>query len=106
VPTKVKVDNVYLEKKIIGIQKTLRSKGKSKKGNNHLEKVGDWFCKYCKNVNFSFRHTCNKCKQERAGVGSTIECQNQLLNVFTRKANAMKVNLSSESFTPSPEGIS
>eukprot|EP00340_Litonotus_pictus_P007304 CAMPEP_0170527860 /NCGR_PEP_ID=MMETSP0209-20121228/13348_1 /TAXON_ID=665100 ORGANISM="Litonotus pictus, Strain P1" /NCGR_SAMPLE_ID=MMETSP0209 /ASSEMBLY_ACC=CAM_ASM_000301 /LENGTH=256 /DNA_ID=CAMNT_0010818697 /DNA_START=398 /DNA_END=1168 /DNA_ORIENTATION=- len=26
------------------------------------EKVGDWVCYYCKNLNFSFRTTCNRCK--------------------------------------------
>jgi len=49
---------------------------------NHPERVGDWFCRYCKNVNFGFRNECNKCHLERASVGRTIDNQVELMTVF------------------------
>lgn len=39
------------------------------------EKVGDWVCFCCKNLNFSFRNTCNRCnitKLENAKLGLEI----------------------------------
>lgn len=26
------------------------------------ERPGDWYCKYCNNLNFSFRNACNRCR--------------------------------------------
>jgi hypothetical protein len=37
----------------------LRSNNKRKK---FVEREGDWRCSRCKNINFSFREKCNKCK--------------------------------------------
>ena len=25
-------------------------------------RAGDWYCGYCKNLNFSYRNFCNRCK--------------------------------------------
>lgn len=39
------------------------------------EKMGDWVCFCCKNLNFSFRNTCNKCsisKLNNAKLGLEI----------------------------------
>ena len=33
-----------------------------KKKKNFVEREGDWTCFYCKNLNFSFRKKCNRCK--------------------------------------------
>ena len=30
---------------------------------------GDWFCTSCRNLNFSFRLTCNKCKESKLSTG-------------------------------------
>ena len=49
---------------------------KAKKSNNNNNKFGnrfnkrrenknDWVCSYCKNLNFSFRNRCNKCKASK-----------------------------------------
>lgn len=39
---------------------------KSKKGNKHfVERKGDWECPSCKNMNFSFRKKCNRCKCDK-----------------------------------------
>ena len=27
-----------------------------------IERVGDWYCNYCNNLNFSFRKACNRCR--------------------------------------------
>ena len=27
-----------------------------------VTRPGDWYCKYCFNLNFSFRNTCNRCR--------------------------------------------
>ena len=36
---------------------------KSSKNKKHLkERVGDWLCLSCRNVNFAFRQQCNRCK--------------------------------------------
>ena len=33
-----------------------------KKNKPFIEREGDWICKNCKNLNFSFRFQCNRCK--------------------------------------------
>ena len=35
---------------------------KKKKKQEFVEREGDWSCYRCKNINFSFRNICNKCK--------------------------------------------
>jgi hypothetical protein len=37
-------------------------KKKKKKRQEFVEKKGDWSCYRCKNINFSFRNKCNKCR--------------------------------------------
>ena len=36
------------------------------------ERVGDWLCLNCNNLNFSFRDNCNRCDMNRFDVGKTI----------------------------------
>ena len=36
------------------------------------ERVGDWLCLNCNNLNFSFRDCCNRCDMDRLDVGKTI----------------------------------
>lgn len=36
------------------------------------ERVGDWVCLNCNNLNFSFRDFCNRCDMDRKNIGKTI----------------------------------
>ena len=38
------------------------NKKKEKKKKKFIQKEGDWVCYDCKNINFSFRKKCNRCK--------------------------------------------
>ena len=40
-------------------------KGKKKNKKTFVERDGDWTCFYCKNLNFSFRKKCNRCKASK-----------------------------------------
>lgn len=40
-------------------------KGKKKTKKTFVERDGDWTCFYCKNLNFSFRKKCNRCKASK-----------------------------------------
>ena len=37
------------------------------------ERTGDWLCLACRNVNFAFRQQCNRCKVDKALVGTIID---------------------------------
>ena len=52
-----KVLNIHINKN--NIDKNKKNKKKKKK---FCEKKGDWTCYLCKNLNFSFRDVCNRCK--------------------------------------------
>ena len=43
-----------------------------------MERVGDWVCLSCDNLNFSFRDVCNRCDRLRIDVGRTIMSQEEL----------------------------
>ena len=36
------------------------------------ERIGDWECLNCANVNYGFRKECNRCNLMRSEVGNTI----------------------------------
>lgn len=62
-----------------------KSKGNNKqkkqnKKKNFVEREGDWTCFYCKNLNFSFRKKCNRCKALK--VNSEKEHDNYMDNVL------------------------
>ena len=42
------------------------------------ERVGDWVCLSCSNLNFSFRDICNRCDLLRIDVGKTIMSEDEL----------------------------
>ena len=42
-----------------------KKKKEIKKLKNYNIKKGDWLCKYCNNLNFSFRIICNKCGKNK-----------------------------------------
>ena len=74
IPSKYKMQNTFLVKYpaeyfIIPVNKVNKFKKfmqfelittKTKK--KFVERKGDWKCSKCKNINFSFRSQCNKCK--------------------------------------------
>ena len=45
------------------------------------ERVGDWVCLNCNNMNFRFRNICNRCDMDRIDIGKTIMSQQELENV-------------------------
>ena len=46
------------------VTREVETKEEAKK--KKFRRVGDWKCKTCRNINFSFRNTCNKCKGEKS----------------------------------------
>ncbi len=40
--------------------------GEKKKKKPFVERVGDWICIKCKNLNFSFRMICNRCQLSKS----------------------------------------
>jgi hypothetical protein len=52
-----KCNNQFLHRKNSTGEETNREKK-----NNFVERQGDWICVRCKNLNFSFRVVCNRCK--------------------------------------------
>lgn len=46
-------------------ENTHNEKKKKKKNKEFVEREGDWPCYRCKNLNFSFRNKCNKCKMPK-----------------------------------------
>lgn len=47
---------------ILKNNKNMYGKYQKKKSRPFIERQGDWVCKYCRNLNFSFRNECNRCK--------------------------------------------
>ena len=56
-PKNYKVKNKKSNKYSISIEKKTSAKKKV-----FQEREGDWVCKFCQNLNFSFRTKCNRCK--------------------------------------------
>ena len=48
------------------------------KKSSKMERVGDWVCLECNNLNFGFRDVCNRCDMDRVNVGKTIMSQGEL----------------------------
>ena len=64
--------------------KTDKSKGKKRKTFN--ERDGDWCCYKCKNINFSFRIKCNRCKLgKKDSEKMTEEAIDTLIDYFSQK---------------------
>ena len=50
-----------------------------RKQNPFTEREGDWICNNCKNLNFSFRVECNRCKLPK-GADSKTHCNEEKNN--------------------------
>jgi len=61
-------------------------KGGEGKKSHFVERQGDWICMRCKNLNFSFRIVCNRCKISK--VESEMLYEGHMQNIF----NIIKYN--------------
>ena len=57
-----------------------------------MERSGDWICKKCKNLNFSFRQECNRCKFPKKGSSDENEEKKEENNNCNDKNNENKNN--------------
>jgi len=52
-----------------------------RKQNTFTEREGDWICNNCKNLNFSFRVECNRCKLPKDSNTNSKTCTNEENNI-------------------------
>lgn len=52
-----------------------------RKQNTFTEREGDWICNNCKNLNFSFRVECNRCKLPKDSNTNSKICTNEENNI-------------------------
>ena len=65
------------------INKSNINKKKEKKKKNFIQKENDWICYDCKNINFSFRNKCNRCKLLKEDSESKfLEAENRILKLY------------------------
>lgn len=70
------------------IPKDFYNKFQYRKMRPFCERTGDWICKKCRNLNFSFRTECNRCKLPKK---ETIETRK---NNDNKIKNENKINIS------------
>jgi len=49
------------------------------------ERLGDWLCVACRNINFCFRQQCNRCKREKSSMGIPLTEEYVLARSFQRQ---------------------
>ena len=54
------------------------------------ERTGDWFCSFCKNLNFAFRVVCNRCHLSKAESEKNNEKESK--NNESKDSNFLCVN--------------
>jgi len=59
-------------------EKQVFSQGKENSKSGNEERVGDWVCINCANLNFSFRNNCNRCQRDRYSSASVLQSQDEL----------------------------
>ena len=65
------------------INKNNINKKKEKKKKNFMQKEGDWVCYDCKNINFSFRNKCNRCKLlKKESESKFLEAEKRILKLY------------------------
>jgi hypothetical protein len=68
---------------------TTNSTSSSKKKKPFVERIGDWNCFKCKNLNFSFRVNCNRCQlskkdsEKSTNEEGTMKNNFQFINLLT-----------------------
>ena len=94
-------NDFILQKKINYNNKKGNIKKNKKKKKEFIERIGDWCCYKCKNLNFSFRDYCNRCelsKEISEEMYKTMEeklikfIENEYLNVSTSDSLSNKSN--------------
>ena len=70
-----------------------------KKKKVFMERKGDWVCMRCKNLNFSFRVVCNRCRCQK------IDSEKQYEDYFKRLQNCVKINESYQNQVIQPSMI-
>lgn len=53
-------------------QDIAKNSSQSKENKSNEERVGDWVCLECANLNFSFRSQCNRCLRNRTESASVL----------------------------------
>ena len=84
---------------IIKAPKIINNKYPKKKMKPFSERSGDWICQKCKNLNFAFRHECNRCKFPKKESMDETETQekkkeNNNDNIISEKNNNGNKNYS------------
>lgn len=51
------------------------------------ERTGDWICKNCQNLNFSFRQECNRCKLPKKDAIEIVEPKDMEINKISNNNN-------------------
>ncbi len=94
-------NDFILQKKINYNNKKGNIKKNKNKKKEFIERIGDWCCYKCKNLNFSFRDYCNRCelsKEISEEMYKTMEeklikfIENEYLNVSTSDSLSNKSN--------------
>jgi hypothetical protein len=67
----VKPDTSIISSVTTNTTKDNKSDKKKSKKKNNQPREGDWTCKECQNLNFSFRITCNKCTYVKVNDAGT-----------------------------------
>ena len=70
---------------MIKTPKSFLGKYQKKKSRPFTERTGDWICKNCKNLNFSFRNECNRCKIPKKDCVEIIKIKEE--NIVENKNN-------------------
>ena len=52
------------------------------------ERVGDWVCLNCNNLNFRFRENCNRCEKHKLEAGKTIVSEHELATLQSAPINS------------------
>jgi hypothetical protein len=70
-----------------GNSKDLSGKDSSDAKKMLKERVGDWVCLNCNNLNFRFREICNRCDMHKLESGKTIVSEHELATLQTAPIN-------------------
>ena len=94
-------NDFILQKKINYNNKKGNIKKNKKKKKDFIERIGDWCCYNCKNLNFGFRNYCNRCKLNKLISEEMYKkvqeklikfVENEYLNVSTSDSLSNKSN--------------
>ena len=70
--------------------KNMYNKFQTRKMRPFTERIGDWICKNCRNLNFAFRLECNRCKLPKKDIIDNYKNVND--NVYNNLKNDSGLN--------------